>query len=233
VALTVIATRLAWIYSVPSLIRLVDRRPQQRARRLSARARLPIAWSGFRGGVSLAAALAVPVTTADGSPLQGRDLIIVVTFGVILVTLLGQGLTLPAVLRWARLPSDHDVVLEQQLAERTATEAALAALPTISERLGSSEESVVRLRAELEERLNDLADEALNADGSTPEDGRAGRSAREDYRVLHRALIREKRGAVIGLRDTRLIDDIVLRRVQARLDAEEVRLSPSPEPEPE
>ena len=67
VSATVIGTRLVWMYTVPYLVRLIDRRPQQRLRRLRARHRLPIAWSGFRGAVSLAAALAVPVTTADGT----------------------------------------------------------------------------------------------------------------------------------------------------------------------
>jgi Sodium/hydrogen exchanger family len=104
IAATVIGIRLAWQYTVPYLIRALDRRPQQRARRISARQRLPLAWAGFRGGVSLAAALAVPSTLVGGGRFPGRDLLIVITFGVILVTLLVQGLTLPAVLRWASMP---------------------------------------------------------------------------------------------------------------------------------
>ena len=232
VSATVICTRLAWMYTVPYLIRLVDRRPHQRLRRLRARHRLPIAWSGFRGGVSLAAALAVPVIMSDGSRFPGRDLIIVVTFGVILVTLLVQGLSLPAVLRWARLPDDDSELAEQRLAERTSTEAALEALPAVAGRLQVSDEMVDRVRADLEERLADLTEpNDDDAVGGRISSGEPGRSNREEYRLLHSALLAHKRAAVVGLRDARMIDDIVLRRVQARLDAEEVRLLAWLEPE--
>jgi monovalent cation/hydrogen antiporter len=232
ISATVIGTRLVWMYTVPYVIRMLDRRPQQRLRRLAARHRLPIAWSGFRGAVSLAAALAVPVTMADGSPFPARDLIIVVTFGVILVTLLAQGLTLPAVLRWARLPDDDSEQVEQQLAERTITEAAFAALPAVAERLEVSEEVVDRMRSDLEQRLADIADRT-DEETDQPASGSPAPSPREELRRLHYALLAEKRAALVKLRDARLIDDIVLRRVQARLDAEEVRLTASLEDESE
>jgi len=234
VSATVIGTRLVWMYTVPYLVRLIDRRPQQRQRRLRARHRLPIAWSGFRGAVSLAAALAVPVTTADGTPFPARDLIIIVTFGVILVTLLLQGLTLPAVLRWARLPDDGDELTELHLADRTAAEAALAALPEVAARLQIADEVTDRVRADYDERLADLTDPTNDTIGQPGEpDGTGGRSAREQYRELRHALLADKRAAIIGLRDAGLIDDIVLRRVQSRLDAEEMRLAATHESEPE
>jgi CPA1 family monovalent cation:H+ antiporter len=229
VAAAVIGTRLAWMYTVPYLIKAVDRRPHHLERRLRARQRLPIAWSGFRGGVSLAAALAVPVTLVDGTPFRGRDLIIVVTFGVILVTLLVQGLTLPAVLRWARLPDDGAEHAERLLAERIAARAALTALPGVAQRLEVSEEVADRVRADLEERLADLDDPTDGSGESDPE----ARSDREEYRRLRAALLADKRTALVGLRDAHVIDDIVLRRVQARLDAEEVRLSAAFEAETE
>jgi Na+/H+ antiporter len=233
VSAVVIGIRLVWMYTVPYLIRLLDRRPQQRLRRIRARHRLPIAWSGFRGAVSLAAALAVPVTMADGAPFPGRDLIIVVTFGVILVTLLVHGLTLPAVVRWSRLPADDSESAEQQLAERTVTEAAIIALPSAAARIGVSHEAADRLLADLEQRLADIAEMGDDGAGQPVEAGPAGGSPREDYRRLHAAVLADKRAALVKLRDSRLIDDIVLRRVQARLDAEEVRLSASFEPEHE
>jgi CPA1 family monovalent cation:H+ antiporter len=220
------------MYTVPYLVGIIDRRPQQRRRRLKARHRLPIAWSGFRGAVSLAAALAVPVTAADGSPFPARDLIIIITFGVILVTLVLQGLTLPAVLRWARLPDDHDELAELHLADRTATEAALAALPEVAAGLRIADDVVDRVRADYEERLADLTDPSDDAVGESDVPDRAGgRSAREQYRELRHALLPDKRAALIRLRDDHLIDDIVLRRVQSRLDAEEMRLATTQEPE--
>jgi CPA1 family monovalent cation:H+ antiporter len=231
ISAVVIGTRLGWMYTVPFLITLVDRRPQHRLHRLRARHRLPIAWSGFRGAVSLAAALAIPETMADGSPFPARDLIILITFGVILVTLLCQGLTLSAVLRWARLPADRSELDELRLAERTVTEAGMAALPAAAARLDAPAEIVDRIRDDLEQRLADIADPADEAIGEPAPATATGHSPREHYRLLRSALLPDKRAALVGLRDSRLIDDIVLRRVQARLDAEEVRLSAAPDPE--
>src|SRR5439155_3231814 len=101
----VIATRLAWSFAVTYLIRTIDRRPSQRLRRAPWRARMVNIVAGFRGAVSLAAALAVPQAVASGQPFPDRDVIVFVTSGVIVVTML-QGVFLPLVVRWARLPED-------------------------------------------------------------------------------------------------------------------------------
>ena len=172
--------------------------------------------------MSLAAALAVPTVLVDGSPFPGRDLIVIVTFGVILVTLLVQGLTLPAVLRFARLPVDTAMLAEEALAHRVATEAGMAALPATAARLDIVPEAAARVRADYEDHLHDLIDPSGPGvdDAPTPE-----RVEREDYQRLRAALLADKRAAVVALRDARKIDDIVLRRVQAGLDAEEVRLA--------
>src|ERR687886_306731 len=94
----VVGTRLVWFFTVPYLIRAIDRRPAQRARRVGARWRLVMAWSGMRGAVSLAVALALPFTT-DAGGFPKRDLIVFLTFAVIFFTLVVQGLSLPALIR--------------------------------------------------------------------------------------------------------------------------------------
>lgn len=214
----VIGTRLLWFHTTPYLIRAVDRRAVQRARRVSWRHRMPGAWAGFRGAVSLAAALGVPETTADGSPFPGRDVIVFVTGGVILATLLVQGLTLPAVVRWARLPADDGVESERHHAEKAATRAALEALPDEAARLGLDGKVVAKLEAEYRMHAAALAE----ADAERPDDGRPREA---DFDALRLAVLAHKRAAVVRLRDERAIDDIVLREVQAQLDAEEVRLT--------
>lgn len=214
----VIGTRLLWFHTTPYVIRALDRRPAQRSRRVSWRHRMPGAWAGFRGAVSLAAALGVPELTADGSPFPARDVIVFVTGGVILATLLVQGLTLPAVVRWARLPVDDRIDDERHRAEQTATQAALDALPVEAARLGLDGKVVAKLEAEYRMHAEALAE----ADGgpATP-----GRVREADFDALRLAVLAHKRAAVVRLRDERTIDDIVLREVQAQLDAEEVRLS--------
>ncbi len=208
----VIGARFAWLFTIPYVVRMLDRRSQQRLRRVGARARVVSAVAGFRGAVSLAAALAVPET------FPGRDLIVFVTTGVILVTL-AQGLLLPRVVRWARLPVDTSVEEERRLAETLAAEAALAALPQVAADLGTDPEVVERTRREYEEHLR-----VVRADGDTGDDEPALRHDRH-YAALRLALLALKRVTVLGLRDEQRIDDIVLRLFQTRLDLEEVRLS--------
>jgi monovalent cation/hydrogen antiporter len=151
VSAAVIGARFAWLFTTPYLIRLLDRRPQQRLRRVGARARVVSGLAGFRGAVSLAAALAVPETVTSGAPFPDRDTIIFVTSGVIVVTLVLQGLLLPVVVRWARLPHDDSVEQERHLAETLATEEAIAAIPQLAADLGTDSDVVGRLRREVRE----------------------------------------------------------------------------------
>ncbi|HEX8854883.1 MAG TPA: Na+/H+ antiporter, partial [Thermoleophilaceae bacterium] len=94
VAGAAVGTRFIWVNTTPYIVRALDRRPQQRARRADWRLRFVIFWAGMRGAVSLAAALAIPLETDAGGAFPDRQLIVFLAFGVILVTLVGQGLTL-------------------------------------------------------------------------------------------------------------------------------------------
>jgi CPA1 family monovalent cation:H+ antiporter len=143
VTAVVIGVRWLWTYTTPYLIRLLDRRPAQRLRRIPARQRTVSAMAGFRGAVSLAAILAVPHTLDSGAPFPGRDLIVLVTCGVILLTLL-QALLLPSVVRFARLPVDTSVDEEVQYAEEYTLDAAIEALETTAGELGIDDRVVER-----------------------------------------------------------------------------------------
>ncbi|MEU5264401.1 hypothetical protein [Amycolatopsis sp. NPDC021455] len=147
----------------------------------------------------------MPEQLASGEPFPDRDVIVFVTGGVIVLTL-PQGLVLPGIVRWARLPRDTAVEAERQLAETQAAD------------LGTDPDVVERLRRELDKRLEFL----WAGDGDHP-------AVRHDehYTALHRELVAQMRATVVRLRDERRIDDTVLRQVQAALDLEEVRLSPN------
>jgi len=206
-----VATRFAWNEITTVLIRALDRRAIQRTRRVSWRQRTVSSWAGFRGAVSLAAALAVPATTHNGSPFPDRSLIIFVTSFVILVTVLIQGSTLPAVVRWARLPDDTAHADELQLARSRSAQAALDALPTVAARLGVDQQLLNRLRKEYQEH-------AAFAEASDA-------AERNDLlRRVRLGVLEHKRRAVTDLRDQDRIDDIVLREVQSAMDLEEARL---------
>jgi Na+/H+ antiporter len=214
----VVATRIAWTEITTLLLRVVDRREIQRTRRVGWRQRTVSSWAGFRGAVSLAAALAVPATTYGGAPFPDRNLIIFVTSFVILVTVLVQGSTLPAVVRWARLPEDTAHAEELQLARRRSAEAALDALPMVATQLGVDQQLLNRLRKEYEEHA-----ELVEATGDVS--GTSDVAERNDLlRRVRLGVLEHKRRAVTDLRDQNRIDDIVLREVQSAMDLEEARL---------
>ncbi|MCT9083418.1 cation:proton antiporter domain-containing protein, partial [Streptomyces fulvoviolaceus] len=218
----VVAARFAFLFTVPYLIRLLDRRPQQRLRRMNYRHRVVSALCGFRGAVSLAVALSVPTALDSGAPFPDRDTIIFVTSGVIVITLVVQGLLLPGVVRWARLPHDTSVEEERFLAETSATEEALKALPELADDLKTDPEVTERLRQEYETHL--LVVRAGDGEADPSDEAAVLRHDRH-YTALRLALLTHKRATVLRLRDEHRIDDTVLRQVQRRLDIEEVRLS--------
>jgi monovalent cation/hydrogen antiporter len=213
----VIATRFACGEIVTVLLRTVDRRAVQRTRRVQWRQRVVSHWAGFRGAVSLAAALAVPATTHSGAAFPDRSLLIFVVCVVILVTVLVQGSTLPAVVRWARMPEDVRQADELQLARSRGAQAALGALPVVAGELGVSPQILRRLQKEYEEHA---ALVETNDDGS-PNDA----AERNDLlRQVRLGVLEHKRRAITELRDQNRIDDIVLRELQFAMDLEEVRL---------
>ncbi len=229
IALTVTATRLIATNTMIYLIRVLDRRPTQRLRRVGLRGRLPTQWAGFRGAVSLAAALAVPTMTVQGTPLEGRDTVLLVTFGVIVVLLVAQGLTLPAVIRFSREKQDPAEDTEQRLAETTATAAAAAALTRRAADLNIPPRVLSNVRESYEAELHQQHVEELLATGQlTNSDVHAAKKQVLDEADAERALLltllEDRREAVTRLRDEHAIDDGVMRRVQTALDAEEVRL---------
>lgn len=210
VSAAVVGTRFLWFYSVPYVVRLVDRRPVQKARRIGAAQRLPLAWAGMRGAISLAAALTIPAVTAEGRPVEHRDAIVFTTVVVIVVTLAVLGPTLPAVVRRARSDVDDEQIAESVLAQRHLSATALSALPALARRYGVDGDTVARLE-------RDISDRVQGGEAATLRSRRAHQ--------LEAALLQVKRQALTELRDAGRIDDIVLRGVQDVLDAEDVRLS--------
>jgi CPA1 family monovalent cation:H+ antiporter len=225
-ALVVLGARFGWVNTTPYLIRLLDRRPQQRERRVSFRQRFPLAWAGFRGAVSLAAALAIPTETSSGDPLPGRGTVIAVTFVVILFTLLVQGLSMPAIVRWAQLEADPAERDEELLAEQVTLQAVLDALPETADRIDSPDDARETLEGVYREMLD-----RIHRDEDDPAQARRDESASDHEARLRLALVPVKRAALLKLRSENRIDDDVQRKVQARIDLEELRLSDSIEDE--
>lgn len=255
--------------------------------------------AGMRGAVSLAIALSVPAASATEGEIAGRDEIVFVTAGVIMLSLLVQGPLLPSIVRWARFPVDHVEDEEYELAERTISGAALAALDDLAAEHGVGQEIRDKVRAEgyqmlefsnaralaREQAIVDAEAQALDvlldepdplgsgntmseaagdggSDGGSdaaqtmlrlPDATRIGADGEgadgevrtlqmlatsadvdvmqrspllrhEEHTRLKLALIDRKREVLLGLRREGTVDDLVVRRISARLDLEQVRL---------
>jgi len=201
---TVVAARFAWIFATS---------------RLQWQSRVVLAWSGMRGAVSLAAALALPLTTDAGSPFPNRELIVFLTFSVILGTLVVQGLTLPKLIDAVDLEDDSRLEEKEDTKARIyAAEAALARLEDLADEEWVREDTADRLR-----RLYDFRRNRFRARFDGDDDG-AIEQRSTDYQRLLRELIEAERVAVRALRRDRRISDDVMRRVERDLDLEEARL---------
>lgn len=218
VSAAVVLVRMAWVFPGAYLPFLLHKRTRREA--------LPewrnvavMGWSGMRGVVSLAAAFALPFILPNGSPFPGRNYILFLTFGVILVTLLFQGLTLPIVIQKLCIKPDNSTDEEERTARLKANQAAIESIEKLRTSGKFSPDTVDRLRAEYDERV-----EQLHLCAENPDDCR-GEIATPQYQRLQRQALRIERQTIIRLRNESVINDDALRRIQRDLDLAEARLT--------
>jgi CPA1 family monovalent cation:H+ antiporter len=212
VSAVVIGTRLLWVFTTPYIVRALDRRPSQRARRVGWQPRVVLAWSGMRGAVSLAAALALPADTPQ------RDLVVFLTFSVILATLVVQGLTLPILIRRLSVHDDDGEAREELRARLVATQAALSRIEELGLEDWTRDDTIERMS-----RLYDYRRRRLKARaGKIEDDGYEDRSV--SYQRIVREVLEAQRAAVVGLRNEGVISNDVMHRIERELDLEDQRL---------
>jgi len=213
----VIGARIAWLLGT-YLLAMINRHVRMDDPAPSWQAKAVIAWSGMRGAVSLAAALALPLSTDAGTSFPDRNLIIFLTFGVIFATLVLQGLTLGPLIRVLDLDDGGQGEHEEAKARIRAAEAALERLDELSLEDWVREDTAERMRGLYgfrQERFRSRYDP--DGDGSVEE-----RS--QNYQRLRRELLDAERMAVQDLRQQGVIGDDVMRRVVRDLDLEDARL---------
>ena len=182
--------------------------------------RVIVGWSGMRGAVSLAAALALPLETDAGSPFPERELLIFLAYCVVLFTVVVQGLTLPGLIRRLDIPDETSEEQAEEYAARiAAAEAALERLDELAGEEWARDETVERVRALYEYRRRRFA--TLSGQ-EADEDGLQARSL--DYQRLMRELLEAQHDAVVQLRNDRRISSDVMRRVERDIDLEQARL---------
>lgn len=226
ISLTVIVVRLVWVFPATYLPRLFFASvrasdPYPKPRNVAI-----VAYTGLRGIVSLATALALPLELAGGVPFPERDLLIFLTFTTILATLVGQGLTLPWLVRKLGVTADGDGEREERKARLHAAKAVLARLEELVDEEWATEEAIGRLRDHYVDRARHLADDlgvAIESLG-VHADGHDAHHLLVEKRV-RRELIATERRVIIRLRDEGTIGDEALRSIERDLDLEELRLA--------
>jgi monovalent cation/hydrogen antiporter len=217
----VILVRFAWVIPAAYLPRLLSSKLRMRDPIPSWQNIVIVSWAGMRGVVSLAAAFALPLALTDGSSFPGRDYILFFAFSVIFTTLILQGLTLPLLIRKLGITHDGEADEEERRARLEANNAAIELIEELRANGKFSPDAVARLRAEYDERV-----EQLQLCAENPDDCR-GEIATPQYQRLQRKALRVERQTIIRLRNERVINDDALRRIQRDLDLAETRLTES------
>ena len=215
-----VGARFIWFFTTPYLHPVFDRLLRNRYLGAPWQESLVMVWSGMRGAVSLAAALAVPLVTNTGETFPGRDLILFVTFSAILATLVLQGLTLGPLIGWLRLEGDEEAdTLVELKARLDGAHAALERLEQLRKDELVSPSAEERMREYNEERIQRY-ESGLHEGGSTQEYTESSLA----WRTWRRELLAAEREAIISLRNRGKISPEVMRRIQRDLDLEESRI---------
>jgi monovalent cation/hydrogen antiporter len=216
-SLTVILVRMVWVFPATYVPRWASRRIRERDPSPSWRNVSIIAWTGMRGVISLAAALALPLQTASGVLFPDRDLIIFLTFCVILATLVVQGLSLPVLIRALGLEDDRIGDKEETHGRVSIAEAALERLDELADEDWVREDTAERIRGLYSYRRNRFASR-FEGDPEGVEERSAA------YQHLMVELLGAQRLRLITMRDEGSIGDEVMHRIERDLDLEESRL---------
>jgi monovalent cation/hydrogen antiporter len=212
VSMVAIAVRFLWIYPATYLPRMLSERLRERGPAPPETETFIMSWCGMRGIVSLAAALALPQELVSGDPFPQRDLIIFLTFIVIAVTLVFQGLTLGPLIRRLKVGTDWSIQEEEQLARLAMGKAALAAIDGMAKRESVSEDVAERIRAEFAEQVTVAVGPGVVLSPGV-----------NLVKRLRQTAIRAERQELIRIWRANQISDEVLHRIEESLDYQESR----------
>jgi monovalent cation/hydrogen antiporter len=242
VSLCVVVVRLAWVIPSTYLFRSLGRWLRGSHEPLpSWQSVLFVAWAGLRGGDSLVLALSLPLQTASGARFPARDQIVFITFCVIFITLVVQGPTLAPLVRWLGLGVEDGKEAEESHARLAVAEAGLRTLDEPAIATSAYPEVVRYLRQRHRQRArrwaareaephegktNDITHDhfvpAPSHDAGVLDEHRAA-----EYRRVRSAMLGAEQDTIVGLRDTGVIGDDVMRRIQRDLDLETMLLETS------
>ncbi|MBK7431567.1 MAG: Na+/H+ antiporter [Bacteroidia bacterium] len=219
VSFTVVLVRFIWVYPSAMVPRWLSKRIRE-SEEFDPRNMVVFGWAGMRGVVSMAAALALPLTLPNGNVFPHRDLIIYLTFCVILSTLVGLGLTLPWLIRKLKI-KPHSIVLEEY---NVRTEIVSTAISHIEENLAmTSDELLQNIKSKYEVKYNRLQKTELPAN-YFGKGKQLPQSIFNEFSKMQIDLIKIERNAIESLHRKGMASEEILRKVERELDLEETRL---------
>ncbi len=215
VSIAAVVARIIWVFPGAYLPRWFSKSIRERESDTNVRAVSIIAWSGMRGIVSLAAALGLPLMVSETKAFPNRDLIIFLTFCVIFVTLVFQGMTLRKLIEWLGVKTDDRHLKEE---EKIRLNLAASVIEHIEENysLGMSDAVLNQIKSKYEIRIQRIRKD------ESQEQMTAGQIA-ELHRIQYELLNRE-RELILRLRKEGKVNDEVVRKIEYELDLEEARL---------
>lgn len=215
-----VAIRYVFLQIYIFMVHLLDRRKKQRTMRDTHRGRVLSTMAGLRGGVSLAVALSIPASV------EYRDFVIFVVSGVVLCSMVVQGMLLPAVIRWANLPVDNSEEEEMNEAIRTMIAESFDSIQEIGGRINAPQEVIDRIAEEHMFHMSMYRNlHTLHMHGDdTPENVLKVLESHEQEKELRLGVIEVQRDVLKRLRDEGRIDTNVLHQIQERLDIEVMRV---------
>jgi Na+/H+ antiporter len=218
VSAAVIVIRFLWVFPSTYLPRLLSRRIRERAPAVHWQFAAIVAWTGMRGAVSLAAALAIPQAIDAGGPFPQRDLIIFLTYAVILATLILQGMTLPMLIKVLDVEDDGNPEQRESKARILAARAAIDRIEELRDEEWVREDTADRMRG-----LYDFRIRRFSARFDDEDDGAMDQQSYA-YQRLRRKVLEAERAEIIRLRNVGKINDEIMRRIERDLDLEDTRL---------
>ena len=214
VSIAVIVVRILWVYPAAYIPRL-SRKVREREPEVNFKLVSIVAWSGMRGVVSLAAALAIPLVVQQGEPFPNRNLIIFLTFAVIFSTLVLQGLTLRPLIKWFAMKLDGGPH-ERELKARLAIAASIIEHIEENYSLSLSDEGLALIKTKYEIRIQRIR--------KGENQGVINKSLADQLQVIQHELVNKERALIMQMRTDGLISEESLRKLEYELDLEEARL---------
>ncbi len=215
VSVATVLARIIWVFPGAYLPRWLSKSIREREPETNIRSVSVVAWSGMRGIVSLAAALGIPLMVSETKEFPNRDLIIFLTFCVIFVTLVLQGMTLRKVIEWLGIKSDDQHIKEE---EKIRVELAGHVIEQIEENysMGLSDVVLNQIKSKYEIRI-----QRIRKDDS---EHRMTPGQINELHRIHRELIQRERELILRLRKEGRVTDEIMRKIEYELDLEEARL---------